>query len=114
MSTETETIFSVPLDELPEGSMRAVRAGGREIVVCRVRGAVHALDNVCSHAFARLSEGRLRGTRLICPLHGAAFDVRDGRALGAPASRALDVFPARIVGDRVEIRVAAAPGAPKS
>jgi nitrite reductase/ring-hydroxylating ferredoxin subunit len=50
-----------------------------------------------------LSEGRLRGTRVICPLHGASFDVRDGRVLGAPAERALAVHELRIVGGIIEI-----------
>jgi 3-phenylpropionate/trans-cinnamate dioxygenase ferredoxin subunit len=50
----------------------------------------------------------LRGTRLICPLHGASFDVRDGRVLGAPATRALATHPLRIAGDCVEISVTAA------
>ncbi len=90
--------------------MRSYLVGEREIVVCRVKDRIHALDNICTHAFARLTEGRLRGTRLICPLHGASFDIRDGRA-HAPATKPLSVFPVRIVGDNVEITVGrASPG----
>jgi nitrite reductase/ring-hydroxylating ferredoxin subunit len=103
MSTETK--LSIPLAEIPNGTMRSYAVEGREIVVCRVKHGVHALDNICTHAFARLNEGRLRGTRLICPLHGASFDIRDGRALGAPATLPLAVFPARIVDDRIDITV---------
>ena len=99
-----ETIFSIPLAEIPQGTMRSYAVGDREIVVCRARDGIHALDNICTHAFARLNEGRLRGTRLICPLHGASFDIRDGRA-HAPATHPLAVFPTRIVGDTVEITV---------
>lgn len=90
--------------------MRACMLGGREVLVCRTRDGVHALDNVCTHAYARLNEGRLRGVRLICPLHGASFDVRDGRVLGAPATQPLPRHAARIVGDAVE--VALDPNAP--
>jgi 3-phenylpropionate/trans-cinnamate dioxygenase ferredoxin subunit len=102
----------VSLSDIPAGSMRACTVGGREIVVCRTRDGVYALDNLCTHAFARLSEGRLRGTRLICPLHGAAFDVKDGRALGAPASKPLLVHDTRVEGDRVEVRLAQLAGDP--
>lgn len=101
-----EIVVSVPLSELPEGSMRACQAEGREIVVCRTKDGVYALDNICSHAYARLSEGRLRGARLICPLHGASFDVRDGRVLGAPATRALATHGVRVEGDHVDVTVA--------
>ena len=73
------------LGELPVGGMRACLIGGREIVICHTREGVFALDNICTHAHARLCEGRLRATRLVCPLHGASFDIRDGRVLGPPA-----------------------------
>jgi nitrite reductase/ring-hydroxylating ferredoxin subunit len=100
-----EIVASIPLADLPEGSMRACEAQGREIVVCRTKDGVYALDNICSHAYARLSEGRLRGTRLICPLHGASFDVRDGRVLGAPATRALATHGVRVDGDHVDVTI---------
>ncbi len=100
---------AMSLADLPEGSMRDCVLEGREIVVCRTKdGGLYALDNICTHAFARMCEGRLRGTRLICPLHGAAFDLRDGRALGAPASKPLGCHEVRISGDDIEVRVAAA------
>ncbi len=105
------TFCTLPLADIPVGHMQSISAGGREIVVCRTKDGVHALENICTHAYARLSEGRLRGTRLICPLHGAAFDVRDGRVLGAPALRPLCVHAVRVVGERVEISLNSDPTA---
>jgi nitrite reductase/ring-hydroxylating ferredoxin subunit len=93
------------LAELPLGSMRAVTVGVREILVCHTREGVFALDNICTHAHARLCEGRLRATRLVCPLHGASFDIRDGRVLGPPATLALPTYPVRIVADAIEVAV---------
>jgi len=103
-----ELSVTVALADVPEGKMHACAIGGREIVVCRTKDGIYALDNICTHAYARLSEGRLRGTRLICPLHGASFDVRDGRVLGAPATRPLATHLLEVVGDRIEISVAPA------
>jgi nitrite reductase/ring-hydroxylating ferredoxin subunit len=100
-----ENSLSVALAEVAEGRPHVCMAGEREIVICRTKDGIYALDNICTHAYARLNEGRLRGTRLICPLHGASFDVRDGRALGAPATRPLSTHALRIVGDRIEISV---------
>jgi len=96
---------AVKLAELPLGRMRACVIGGREIVICHTREGVFALDNICTHAHARLCEGRLRATRLVCPLHGASFDVRDGRALGPPAVIALPAHPVRVVEGTVEVAV---------
>lgn len=95
------------IDEFPEGTMRAFVVEGREIVVCHGRGGWFALDNSCSHAYARLCEGRLRGYRLICPLHGASFDIRDGRVLGAPATVPVSVHRLRIRDGRVEVALGA-------
>jgi 3-phenylpropionate/trans-cinnamate dioxygenase ferredoxin subunit len=100
-----EISLSVALAEVAEGRPHVCMAGEREIVICRTKDGIYALDNICTHAYARLNEGRLRGTRLICPLHGASFDVRDGRVLGAPATRPLPTHALRIVGDRIEISV---------
>ena len=93
----------LPLSELPVGAMRPVMIGTRELLVCHTKEGLFAVDNICSHAYARLCEGRLRGTRLICPLHGASFDVRDGRVLGAPATQALAAFAVRIREGMVEL-----------
>lgn len=91
------------LSELPRGRMRACTVAGREIVVCHTSAGVFALDNICTHAQARLCEGRLRATRLVCPLHGAAFDVRDGRVLGSPAQVPLGTYAVRILGGAIEV-----------
>ena len=94
------------LADIPQGSMRAVTLGDREIVICRTReGDLYALDNICSHAHARMCEGRLRATRIVCPLHGASFDIRDGKVLGPPAVLPLATFQVRVVDGAVEVAV---------
>lgn len=94
---------ALKLAELPPGSMRSCVIDGREIVVCHTREGVFALDNICTHAHARLCEGRLRATRLVCPLHGASFDIRDGRVLGPPAVLPMPTHAVRIVDGTVEV-----------
>ena len=74
------------LSDLADGELRCFEDVGRDgIVVCRVGGQLYALDDNCSHADTPLSEGRLRGYAITCPLHGASFDVRDGSHSGPPA-----------------------------
>jgi nitrite reductase/ring-hydroxylating ferredoxin subunit len=94
---------AITLDSVAVGRMRSCMIGQREIVVCHTREGVFALDNVCSHAFARMSEGSLKGMRIICPMHGAAFDVRSGRVLGGPALMPIEAFPTRVVNGMVEV-----------
>lgn len=74
------------LSDLSNNELRVfAELGTHGIVVCRVAGQLHAVDNNCSHRDAQLSEGRLRGSLLTCPLHGAQFDVRNGCHQGPPA-----------------------------
>ena len=74
------------LSDLADGRVRCFPGiGSHGVLVCRVAGRLHAIEDNCSHRDARLSEGRLRGHLVTCPLHGAQFDVRDGSHRGAPA-----------------------------
>jgi 3-phenylpropionate/trans-cinnamate dioxygenase ferredoxin subunit len=91
------------LTEVPLGGMRTATLAGVEIVICHTREGVFALDNICTHAHARLCEGRLRATRLVCPLHGASFDIRDGRVLGPPADVPLPTHAVRVVEGTIEV-----------
>lgn len=101
--TRFERVMS--LAEIPQGSMRPVTVAGREILICHTREGVYALDNICSHAHARMCEGRLRATRIVCPLHGASFDIRDGKVLGPPAVMPLPTFQVRVVDGSIEVAV---------
>ena len=91
--------------ELAPGQMRCFDVAGAAVLVIHTKDGFHALDNVCSHAYARLDEGRLRGHRLICPLHGASFDARTGAVLGAPAVQPLRTYGVRVVEGHVEVQV---------
>ena len=92
--------------EVPTGRMLEVIVGSRSILLCHTREGWFAVDNVCTHAYAKLSEGRLRKMRLICPLHGGSFDCRTGAAIGAPAAAPLGTYALRLTGEDVEIAVA--------
>jgi nitrite reductase/ring-hydroxylating ferredoxin subunit len=81
------------LSDLANGKLRCFpEIGSHGIVICRVAGVLHAVADNCSHRDARLSEGRLRGTLLTCPLHGAQFDVRDGAHQGPPAVEGIAAY----------------------
>ena len=90
--------------DLPQGKSLCVEVDGREILLCRTAEGLFAVDNMCSHAAARLCEGKLKGNKVFCPLHGAAFDVRDGTALTRPASIPLQTFELREEGGELLLR----------
>ena len=95
--------------DVPRGGMLEVTLGSRSVLLCHTREGWFAVDNICTHAYAKLSEGRLRKTKLICPLHGGSFDCRTGAALGAPALAPLASYAVRLTGEDVEIALAGQP-----
>lgn len=97
--------LEVDLADLEVGEMTAVAINDRRILVCHTRDGVFAIDDRCSHADAHLCEGRLRGLRVTCPLHGAAFDVRSGAVLKGPARQPVRSYPVRRDGARAWVTV---------
>lgn len=96
---------ALPMADLAPGAMRCIELGSEPVLLIHTKdGTIHAVHNICSHAFARMDEGRLRGNRLICPLHGASFDVRTGAVLGAPATSPLRSYPVRVVDGHIEVQ----------
>lgn len=76
---------------------------GRQVAVYRLDGAYFATSNLCTHATARLSEGEVVEGYIECPVHFGLFEVRTGKAAGAPVTVDLETFPVRLDGTRIEI-----------
>lgn len=68
-------------NDLEEGTMKAVSAEGRELLLVRTGDGVFAIDNTCPHMKGRLSEGSLEGNTVTCPRHGSQLDVRNGEVV---------------------------------
>ncbi|AZG11160.1 non-heme iron oxygenase ferredoxin subunit [Pigmentiphaga sp. H8] len=78
--------------DLPEGEPRPLTLDGQEVLLVRHEGAVYAMGNVCSHAYALLTDGWYEDGCVECPLHQAAFDVRTGRPTCGPATAPVPIF----------------------
>jgi nitrite reductase/ring-hydroxylating ferredoxin subunit len=93
------------LSELEPEYPKRVEVGACEIALYLIGGTVYATSDVCSHAYARLSDGRVEGFEVICPLHGGSFDVRTGQTMGEPCTEPIMVFDCRLEGDAVLVKV---------
>jgi naphthalene 1,2-dioxygenase ferredoxin component len=87
--------------EVVPGDMKCVFLGETRILLANVDGRIYATSDVCSHAFAYLSEGFLDGAVVECPLHGAQFDVTKGKVLSAPADTDIKTYKVTVVNGRV-------------
>lgn len=95
-----------PLDELPPGTHRVLHHAGPEGVgVYNCGGALHAIEDRCTHDDGELCEGEWEPEHcvVICPRHGARFDVRTGAALTLPAYLPVDTYPVRVRDDGIVV-----------
>ncbi|QGN57200.1 non-heme iron oxygenase ferredoxin subunit [Nostocoides sp. HKS02] len=101
-SDETEFVRVCRVDELPAVGVAAAEVNGTVMAIVHTQdGAIHAVDDTCSHANVSLSEGELDGCTLECWLHGSRFDVRTGAPSGPPATIPINVYPVKVEDDEV-------------
>ena len=90
-------------DEIPPGTTKRVEVDGEAVLVCNVDGELYAIEDVCTHDGGPLDQGELMGCRIMCPRHGAMFDVTTGAALTLPAVVPLATYTVRTEGDDIFI-----------
>jgi anthranilate 1,2-dioxygenase ferredoxin component len=96
--------------DFPESGKYACMLGGWYILIARTEEGIFAVNDRCTHASSRLSGGRIRRGAVMCPLHGARFDLASGKCLGA-AHPDLRSHAVRIVEGMIEVGVpASVPG----
>jgi nitrite reductase/ring-hydroxylating ferredoxin subunit len=102
--TDPQFRRTIRLADLRSGHTCAAEIDGQEILLCNTGDGVHAVSGLCTHAVARLDEGRLRGHRLTCLLHGASYDVRSGAVMGGPACEPLRSYRTRVANGYIEVQ----------
>ena len=94
--------------EMSDGDMRRLEVRP-PIAIFRVEGEFFATAATCTHMESCLTEGYLDDDVVECALHGAKFNVRDGRALALPATTPLQTFPVHVEDGEVFVEVGDAP-----
>ena len=91
------------LDEIPDEGMKQVVVRGELVGLYRVGEDVYAINDVCTHEEAYLTEGEFDAEELEveCPLHGSHFNIVDGSVRILPATRPVATYPVKVEGDLV-------------
>ena len=71
--------------------------------MCNVAGTFYAVEDVCTHDGGALDASELDGCRIMCPRHGAFFDVTTGKALTLPAVSPLPTYTVTVSGDAIAL-----------
>ncbi|HET8612860.1 MAG TPA: Rieske 2Fe-2S domain-containing protein [Sphingomonas sp.] len=91
-------------DEIAEGTCKGLIVNGWPILLAKIAGEYRATIDRCPHAASELSTGRIRRGVVMCPLHGARFELATGRNIGGNY-KSLMLFEARQEGEWIEIAV---------
>lgn len=93
------------ISDIPDPGKVLLEVNDRLVVVFHVGGAVYCLEDICTHDGGTLGDGELEETNIVCPRHGAKFDIRDGSVVSMPATEGTQAHEAKIDGDQVLVKI---------
>ena len=94
------------VDDILPDDVRRFDYDGRTFAIYRLAdGTIHASDGHCTHEAAHLAEGFVFDGIIECPMHNGRFDIRTGKARGAPVCIDLEVYPVRLENGKVLIDI---------
>lgn len=91
------------LSKICNGVTIAVSVGKWDILLCRYEDKIYALQNLCTHEYRELTGGYLTKGKIVCPFHGACFNLITGESCNSTASVSIKTFPVRIRDDIIEV-----------
>ena len=96
-----DKIKTLKTSEISLNSSKVINLGDKQIALFNHEGEYYALDDMCSHAEASLSEGDVYDCKVECPLHGAEFDLKTGDAVTLPATKPVNKYKVNVEDDYI-------------
>ncbi len=89
--------------DLADNERLFVEVENIRVVVFKIAGELFAIGDVCSHDDGPLGEGDLEEYDIVCPRHGARFDVRTGQVKALPAIVDIPSYPVRVAAGMIQV-----------
>jgi len=102
---KVEFVEIAPASELPADERMFVTIEDKPIVIFNIAGNLYAIGDVCTHDEGPLGDGGNEGYDIICPRHGARFDIRTGKTMGLPAVVDIPAYPVRVRDGMIEMGI---------
>lgn len=97
-----EFIKVAKTSELAPGEKMLVEYEDEDVGLFNIGGEFYAISDVCTHDDGPLVEGKLDGEHVVCPRHGARFNVKTGEQT-MPAIAPVPLYEVKIEGDDILI-----------
>jgi 3-phenylpropionate/trans-cinnamate dioxygenase ferredoxin subunit len=95
-----------PLDDIDDEDVMRFDHAGHTYAISRYEDEVYATDGLCTHEKVHLCDGLVMGHVIECPKHNGRFDIRTGKALGAPVCVNLATYPVKVEGKVIYLQPA--------
>jgi len=102
---QLEFVVVASVSDLDDEARLLLEIDGEPIVVFKIADQYFAIADVCTHDDGPLAEGEVEGHDVICPRHGAHFDLGSGKALSLPAVVDVPAYPVKVEGDEILVGV---------
>ena len=89
-------VATTPIADIDPDYPARVDVEGVPVALCLVGEEVFAINDICSHAYAHLSDGFMDGEEIFCPLHQGSFCVKTGAAIAAPCFEPIETYRTRV------------------
>ena len=105
ISDDAGWIKAAKRGDLAEGEVLGVLVAGKEIALYDLNGDIFATDDICTHAYAKLSDGWMERGEIECPLHAGRFDIETGKATAPPCVDDLKTYPVRVEAGEIQVKL---------
>ena len=89
-------VKTFPTKDITQNASKVFNIDDNDIAIINCNDEYYAIDDLCSHAEASLSDGEVYDCKVECPLHGAEFDLKTGEAVTLPATKPVNTYPVSI------------------
>ena len=98
-----EFVTVAKISDIEPGQIILVEVEDEDVAIASVNGEYYAFSAECPHAGGPLDEGEVEGNVVVCPWHGAEFDMATGEALTMPASDSIATYQVRVDGEEIQV-----------
>lgn len=99
----TEFVKVAHVNDIPPGERLFYEFAEETVIIFNVDGRYYCIADVCTHDSGPLEDGELEGHEVVCPRHGAKFDIRSGQATCMPATEPVPSYRVEVRGEHIYV-----------
>ncbi|WP_459556202.1 non-heme iron oxygenase ferredoxin subunit [Lacunimicrobium album] len=103
MARKTDKYKVAEMGETWTSDRKSVIVDDLPALLFHFEGSYYCIEDVCTHDGQPLTDGERNEYEIVCPRHGACFDIRSGKATCFPATEPVRVFPVSVEADGVYV-----------